>query len=91
MVPLPVGMASGVYLFPIIPVHPRLAHYCVSLTPSRSDPSLCCRLCSRALGPRATILRVFIRVPGVGGRVLEGGRSKIVLRFGGIFEFPMSF
>ena len=68
MVRRPVGFAPVVSLFPFVPVHPRPAHCCVSLprprTLSGSDPSLCCRPCRQALGPRATILGVFILVAG---------------------------
>ena len=68
MVWRPVGLAPVVYLFPIVPLHPRPAHCCVSLTRtctlSRSHPSLCCGLCRQALGLHATILRVFILVAG---------------------------
>ena len=97
MVRCPVGLTPVVYLFPIVPVHPRPAHCCVSLprprTLSRSDPSLCCRLCRQALGPRATILRVFILVPGhqegeggVGGSK-GGGRGGVWTRGGGGSSF----
>ena len=64
----PAGLTPIVYLFPIVPAQPRPTRCCVPLprtcTLTRSPPSLRCRLCRQALGLRATILRVFILVPG---------------------------
>ena len=64
----PAGLAPVLYLLPIVPLNPRPAFRCVPLprtrTLTRTVPSVCCRLCTQALGLRATILRVFILVPG---------------------------
>ena len=90
MVRRPVRLAPVVYLFPIVPVHHCSARCCVSLprtsTLSRSHPYLFCWLCTEALGLRATILRVFILVPGHQGgrRGVEGGEVALLFTFFGL-------